>query len=120
MSKERLVELIYKGLNEWLHSTNLVMEKHIADKILADGVIVPTLNLGSKVWFIDGSEVCKSVVVKVEYNLYTTPSEWITLRIDSSIIGAYESKRRTDLILGKILFLTREEAEKKLSEMNHT
>lgn len=110
MSKERLVELLFEGHKQYLFYDD------IADHLIANGVIVPTVNLGSKVWFIDGSEVCESVVVKVEYNLYTTPGEWIILRIYSSIIGAYESRWRTDLILGKTLFLTREEAEAKLKE----
>ena len=121
MSKEKLVELIGNapfGINKQTlidHHKESVVEE-LADYLLANGVIVPTVNLGDKVWCLIGGEVCEAVVIKVEYNFYTTPNEWITVRVYSSYYGAYEDKSRIDLMLGKTVFLTREEAEAKLKE----
>ena len=91
---------------------------HIADYLLANGVFVPTLNCGDRVWFIPKGlgEVCEATVIRVEYNYFTSPQEWIAIDYISSIVGKHEYKSRIDLMLGKTVFLTKEEAEKALKE----
>ena len=93
----------------------------IADYLLVNGVIVPTLNCGDRVWFIPKGldEVCEATVVRIEYNYFTSPQEWIVLDYISSIVGKHEYKSRIDLMLNKTVFLTKEEAEEKLRELNN-
>ena len=93
-------------------------EEYLADYLLANGVIVPTVNCGDRVWFTPKGlgEVCEATVVRIEYNYFTSPQEWIVLDYISSIVGKHEYKSRVDLMLGKTVFLTKEEAEQALKE----
>ena len=127
--KERLIELCENvissckaSLCEDCEHNNIdypnCMSVHFADHLLANGVIVPTLNCGDRVWFIPKGlgEVCEATVIRVEYNYFTSPQEWIVIDYISSIVGKHEYKSRIDLMLGKTVFLTKEEAEKALVE----
>ena len=86
----------------------------LADHLLANGVVVPTFNTGDKVWFVPKGlkEVCEATVVRIEYNYFTNPQEWLVIDYFSSIVGKQEYKSRIDLILNKTVFLTKEEAER--------
>lgn len=90
----------------------------LADHLLANGVVVPTFNTGDKVWFVPKGlkEVCEATVVRIEYNYFTNPQEWLVIDFFSSIVGKQEYKSRIDLMLNKTVFLTREEAERALKE----
>ena len=94
-------------------------EARKADYLLANGVIVPTFNCGDRVWFIlkGLNEVCEATVIRIEYNYFTSPQEWLVIEYFSSIIGKHEYKSRIDLMLNKTVFLTKEEAEQKLKEL---
>lgn len=83
-------------------------------------IIEPTLNVGEKVWFLHRSsnEICEATVTRVEYNYFTNPQEWIEIEYISSSIGRLTYKTRIDLMLGKVVFFTKEEAETKLKELN--
>jgi hypothetical protein len=91
----------------------------IADYLLANGVIVPTFNCGDRVWFIPKglNEACEATVIRIEYNYFTSPQEWLVIEYFSSIVGKHEYKSRVDLMLNKTVFLTKDEAEKKLKEL---
>ena len=111
-----------KTCDECKYTINNVMCNHTertVDYLLANGVILPTLNCGDRVWFIPKGldEVCEATVVRIEYNYFTSPQEWIVLDYISSIVGKHEYKSRIDLMLGKTVFLTKEEAEEKLNEI---
>lgn len=84
-------------------------------------IIEPTLNLGEKVWFLhrNSNEICEATVISVEYNYFTNPQEWIEIEYISSSIGRLTYKTRIDLMLGKVVFFTKEEAEAKLKELNN-
>lgn len=116
MSKERLVELILQTETYSPDQEEYARKwaEYKAIYLLKNGVVVPTVNPGDKVWCLSSGEVCEAIVVKVEYNFYTTPNEWITVRVYSSYYGAYEDRSRIDLMVGKTVLLTREEAEAKL------
>lgn len=84
-------------------------------------IIEPTLNVGEKAWFLDknSNEICEATVIKVEYNYFTNPQEWIEIEYISSSIGRLTYKTRIDLMLGKVVFLQKKEAEAKLKELNN-
>lgn len=84
-------------------------------------IIEPTLNVGEKVWFLhrNSNEICEATVTRVEYNYFTNPQEWIEIDYISSPIGRLTYKTRIDLMLGKVVFFTKEEAESKLKEISN-
>lgn len=113
--RERLVELIknaqFKHLNlMWCEAIML------ADELLENGVIVPPCKVGDMVYYVEGEIICKGRIDKIEYNLYTDPRLWIEVEYRSPIIGTQIARGRVDLLLNKIVFFTREEAEKALKE----
>lgn len=79
-----------------------------------------TCDLGERFYFVVRAfnEICECTVVKIEMNYFTSPQEWLTVEYFSDVIGKQEYKNRIDLMLGKTVFLTREEAEKALKERN--
>lgn len=91
--------------------------KYFKDK---SRIIEQTLNVGEKVWFLDrnSNEICEATVTRVEYNYFTNPQEWIEIEYIPSYIGKLKYKTRIDLMLGKVVFFTKEEAEAKLKELN--
>ena len=120
--RDRLIELYEKAAGEYEKTNKAQFRKSfMCDYLLANGVIVPTFNCGDRVWFIPIglklNEVCEATVVRVEYNYFTSPQEWVTLEYYSSIIGKHKYKSRIDLMLNKTVFLTKEEAEEKLKEL---
>ena len=85
----------------------------IADKLLAEGVIVPPCKVGDAVYFVDkyedGTFMEESRVTEVcSKGLFTSAS--FTPKDDMGNFESYEE-------IGKTVFLTREEAEKALAEM---
>jgi hypothetical protein len=97
------------------------VEKHCLHFKDKSRIIEPTLNVGEKVWFLHRSsnEICEATVTRVEYNYFTNPQEWIEIEYISSSIGKLTYKTRIDLMLGKVVFFTKEEAEAKLKELNN-
>lgn len=69
--------------------------------------------VGDTVWFYSEAleEVCKGQVIGFGLNFYTTPQLWIEVEYTSSLIGNQTYKSRVDLMIGKKVFLTPEEAE---------
>lgn len=65
------------------------------------------------VWFYNEAleEVCEGKVIGFVLNIYTTPRLWIEVEYTSRLIGEQTFKDREDFMLGKKIFLTREEAE---------
>ena len=62
--------------------------------------------------------ICEGEIIKLSYNGFTTPMEWLDYRYDSPLVGQTVGHDRIDLCLGKTVFLTREEAEAALAKMN--
>lgn len=77
--------------------------------------------VGDTVWFYNESleEVCKGQVIGFGLNFYTTPQLWIEVEYTSSLIGNQTYKSRVDLMIGKKVFLTPEEAEAALKGCNN-
>ncbi len=83
----------------------------VAKYLLKNGVILPPCKVGQTVYFMHDDEISEAKVISIEINLYTNPRLWISLEYYSPIFGTCEYKSRVDLMLGKTVFLTREEAE---------
>lgn len=77
--------------------------------------------VGDTVWFYSEAleEVCKGKVIGFVLNIYTTPRLWIEVEYTSRLIGEQTFKDREDFMLGKKIFLTREEAEAALKGAEH-
>lgn len=111
--RERLIEL----LNSWGNKENDgVRAESITDYLLENGVIVPPCKAGDTLFFADAifGEVLKAKVIVIEINYFTEPQLWLTIEYNSPYTGTQEYKSRIDLMIGKTVFLTKEEAEKAL------
>ena len=123
MRKERLVELLDEGLNEWSlsgwASSSLFkeMSEHLADYLLANGVIVPPCNVGDVVYVTEHNTIYEPIrECKVEEIAKDRRYPYIVVapKDCSGHRWAYAFN-----LIGKKVFLTEEEAEAKLKEMSH-
>ena len=89
--------------------------EHIADHLLANGVIVPPCKVGDMVYRIGkGNEIIKALVADWKKE---AAGDWL-FRAFYSVNGSSVTILFSDRNIGKTVFLTREEAEKALEEMS--
>lgn len=76
--------------------------------------------LGQEAWFLNRSfynELCPATVVSIELNYHTPASPvWVMVEYRSGFVGKREHRGRWDLMFGKTVFLTREDAEAALKK----
>lgn len=108
--RKRLVELIRCGVNK--HESNIEnyvfpIWEFIADHLLDNGVVVPPVKVGDKVWaLVYGNEIHEYKIIRM------VPAEefisYSVVRKNGNLLGfsGYD--------IGKEVFLTREEAEARL------
>ena len=95
--REKLIELLDKTYAEQYDKRRLLTAEHTADYLLANGVIVPPCKVGDTVYQIDtAGDIYESKILKTIY--------------DTNGI-AFDER-----VIGKLVFLTRQEAEKALAE----
>lgn len=131
MSKERLVELLsnfeYKclmsckdGCINTSKSCNSCVQEQLADYLLANGVIVPPVKVGDRVYMvIHDKRTKKPLECNVIGFWYTNHEDCCTIHLSRYVDGKFDSTfsvRFTDI--GKTVFLSREEAEAKLREVS--
>ena len=84
-------------------------------------VVLP-VEVGQNVYFINqplDSEICTAIVIGAEINLYTPSCPiWLEIEWFSPTLGKHKYHSRADLMIGKTVFLTHEEAEEALQEMS--
>lgn len=76
--------------------------------------------VGQDVWFYASTmkELCKAKIIKIEINYFTPDNPfWLTFEYYSNLIGKHEIFSRADLLFGKTVFLTKEEADQALKEI---
>ena len=108
MSKERLVELLKGDLPHFSNEVKFWNNEHIgelADHLLANGVVVPPCKVGDTVWSAFWC-VRSHKVIRIEIT-------------ESELIVATNDYRFNFSDFGRVVFLTREEAEAKLKESNN-
>lgn len=108
--RERLIELLSKKLN------NEITIKILADYLLENGVIVPTVEIGTTVYEIRQKGIGFSnrrydSGITTQKQLKNAIFDGKTLYIESKLYAKSDNVR-----LGKTVFLTREEAERALKE----
>lgn len=104
MSKERLVELLTIAVGDCNLTASEI--KIVADYLLANGVVVPRLNIADRIYQTDGTRIYESLIHEITYTA-------------SKIVYVTESIVFDETAIGTSIFLTREEAEAKLKETNH-
>lgn len=114
--RERLVELIGK-LEYFCHETfaerfpRMYLER-IADRLLENGVIAPNLKLGDKVWIIERYYGYKIKSYEVVYIKYVKDSSGQLCYYSAMPFGKpILSIDFNDRDIGKIVFLSKEQAE---------
>ena len=111
--RDRLIELVDKAKKEYANDiTDHTETDYIVETLLNEGVIVPPLSLNQIVWKVTNTNIDKCRV------------SGITQKADGSFkIRLTHSRYRsvfeiTPDRIGKDIFLTKEEAEEKLRELN--
>ena len=107
--KERLVEL----LDDFYYSIESITRddiKDIADYLIANGVIVPPLNIGQELWDIHYNKPRKWKVVYLGYN----GKEWHINIHWWKDRHNFKTLSITYPFVGKMWYLSKEEAEQKL------
>ena len=118
MSKERLVELILKTpkptaiVQGRRQGKTYMTAEYLADYLLANGVIMPPLQIGQELWDIHYNKPRKWEVVYLGYN----GKEWHINIHWWKDRHNYATMSITYPFVGKMWYLTREEAEAKLKE----
>ena len=110
--RDRLIETIQNSVGGCARHWAEV----IADGLIDSGVILPPCKVGDVVYIVDrtSDSVVKGIITHFEYNLYTTPKEWITVVSNELWYGKTKIMNRIDLLIGKTVFLSWEDAEKAL------
>lgn len=115
--RERLIQLLVEMYEKY--AVNLVLyftdeeAAIIADKLLAQGVIVPPVKVGDKVWYYDYVPTTKGlerIIRSSEVSQITIDSQCSFVTLVNCISLALEN-------FGKTVFLTREEAEAALEKL---
>ena len=111
--RDRLIELLEDTLHEWECDVQNETLSQIADHLLANGVIVPPVQLGQKVWILYSIE--KTIRCKEITSITRRQKSWTMHFTCSDCFTVWDNAE--DEYFGKTVFLTKEEAEEKLREM---
>ena len=121
--RDRAIELIRQSgcVSVWDYYNDDFVEpdpiQTLADYLLANGVIVPPVRVGSKVYKISRNKVkeCEVVFVGISADERCSHFNFVENYEDGTF---YKSYSMVFDVIGKTVFLTKEEAEAKLKEMN--
>ena len=108
IQRDRLIELISQAKNIDGYATPCSMKRDslIADHLLANGVIVPPCKVGDVIYHLYPIQgIVAKKVKRIQYGSYGL------MIADGN--GVFHSD-----VIGKTVFLTKEEAEEKLKELN--
>ena len=115
--REKLLKICKEGHNAYLkyQNPNPRYDEFLTDYLLENGVIVPPLDIGDKVYIIDRRfEIIEYKVTQIKYdkdlngqNIYY---DAVTVSKDDNNFGFFDSD------IGKYVFSSKEEAEKALRE----
>ena len=124
--RDRLIELMEQGVHktpceydEDCDCTGIkcdaCVRDSIADHLLANGVIVPPVRVGGKVYKISRNKVkeCEVVFVGISADAKCSHFNFVENYADGTF---YKSYSMVFDVIGKTVFLTKEEAEAKLKE----
>lgn len=113
-AKEKLIEMIQSATNGCAR----YWASLIADKLLAEGVIVPPCKVGQKVYKVYDIESVHRRALELEVLLIEIGNiTRICLKTTKNYLYNFDKASFEDF--GKTVFLTREEAEKALAERSN-
>ena len=117
--RDRLIELFspfadgtYNGSGTIIDGTKV---DDVVDHLLANGVIVPPVQIGQKVWILYSIE--KTIRCKEITSITRRQKSWTIHFTCSDCFTVWDNDE--DEYFGKTVFLTKEEAEQKLKELNN-
>ena len=105
--RERLIELIKNSLKKNIGKSCQLAE-NIADDLLEHGVTVPPYKIGVMVYFIFNDEITFSAINRIVAEIKNDMDVEYYISL-SGLAGMFSKE-----MIGKRIFLTREEAEKAL------
>lgn len=117
--RDRLIEILLDGVtftDEYKFPARKQAE-YVADRLLANGVIVPPFKVGQTVYYLTTIDtekelnVCDIFCGTVQSIGFDGKNIWVSVKYTN---GLYYHHKSDDF--GKTVFLTREEAEKALKE----
>lgn len=108
--RDRLVELITEYHETWKHGEG-DWKNGIADHLIANGVILPSCQIGDKVFCY--TEWGENIYCENINKIFTETSE----NGDTEFRFETETLGFADADIGKDVFLTKEQAEQKLKEL---
>ena len=124
--RDRLIELIVQANEvcsnkdcaecEYLNNGRILCDTYnIADYLLANGVIVPPCKVGDKLY-----DIGEFVLGVVAPDIYELRADEMTIEkgIDGKLNFVYDGMYINNEDMGETVFLTKEEAEEKLKELN--
>lgn len=121
--RERLIELMEKfkykclwsckdGFIEIAKDCDICVENQLADYLRSNGVIVPPVCVGQKVWYIKGGYYNSANKRPCEIEVTEINQKWHGKILDWGFIANGTRYRFSSI--GKTVFLTKEEAEQAL------
>lgn len=112
--RERLIELI-KNAHRVAIWHNYNINEYIADALLAEGVIVPPVKIGQKVYIIGWCNDIEEFIVR-DVHLVTNDKGDCSYSF-RAVIGSESDIHFMDYYIGSTVFLTKEEAEQALDKL---
>ena len=115
--RDRLIELINGKLKEEFNNVPLRASINVADHLIANGVIVPPCKVGTTLFFLYNSPYADKP--DLTPRIYKTTDWYFEVDKAGIVINTsdiHSFNKAYDYVLGKTVFLTREEAEKALAE----
>ena len=111
--KERLIKLLYHKIFPLSFGRNCI--EYFADSLLESGVIVPPCKVGDKVYKISRNKVkeCEVVFIGISADEKCSYFNFVENYADGTF---YRSYSMVFDVIGKTIFLTKEEAEKALAK----
>ena len=117
--RDRLIEIIRDKAfsTEYERYNSFEWAEHFADYLLANGVIVPPCKVGDKIYKITRNKVkeCEVVFIGISADEKCSYFNFVENYADGTF---YKSYSMVFDVIGKTVFLTKEEAEEKLKELN--
>ena len=115
--RERLIEILNKKYDHFCDQCGVNKDSHytenLADYLLDNGVVVPPCKVGSKVYKITRNQVkeCEVTFVGISADERCSHFNFVENYADGTF---YKSYSMVFDVIGKTVFLTREEAERAL------
>ena len=112
--RDRLIELVCKGIQEFGKSTvKRSADEYIADYLIANGVILPPCKVGDLVYVIRRKEK-RNKGGYWNAICFTKKVMQTAIKDGTAYIDCKRATKTDFSLIGKTVFLTREEAEKAL------